>query len=144
MSKSSVRDVRKHKLSPEQVKEVCLLWEKYITETEFPNTAGFISRTEIRHKFKLTRQYITDHPELFEYYVSSTREKAEAYLLDRGLRGIAMPMVIFSLKQGQYGGYSDQQQIDLKSSIQPIKFISSVPRPTDKKTRTAKSVKTTE
>lgn len=138
MSKSSVKDVRKIKYTTDQLKDLCLLWEKYINDTEFPNLAGFVSKTDIRHRFKLTRQYVQDHPELFEYYTSGMQAKAESYLLERGLRGLAMPMVIFSLKQQQYGGYTDRTDIDLKSGGQPVNFVNKVPRPSDKKPRALK------
>lgn len=126
---SKPRDVRKIKYTPEQVKDIYMLMEIYIDARDFPTLAGFLAQAEIRHKFKLTYQYIYDHPEVFGSHISVMKSKCEDYLVKQGLAGRAMPMTIFLLKQMQFGGYSDQQQIDLTSQSQPIKFINSVPRP---------------
>lgn len=138
MPKSSVKDTRKIKYSNEQLKELCLLWEKYISDSEMPHLSEFVSQPEIRHKFKLSHQYVSDHPELFDYYTSGMLAKSEAALVKKGLRGLAMPMVIFMLKQKQYGGYTDRNELDLKSGGQPVVFQNRVPRPSDKRKATVK------
>lgn len=125
----------KLKLTQDQVRELYLLLEEYIEENQFPTLAEFLTQGNIRHKYKLTSQYVYDHPELFEYHLSVMTSKCEAYLIKRGLSGIAIPMTIFMLKQLKYGGYADQQQIDLTSKSQPIKFVNSVPRPRVEKTK---------
>ena len=128
-SSSKLRDVRKIRYTDLQLKELIVSWERYIEENDFPTKSGFISLPEIRHKFKLTSPYIADHPELFSLLMDAMQAKCEDYLVKQGLAGRAMPMTIFLLKQLQYGGYSDQQQLDLRSQGQPIKFVNLVPRP---------------
>lgn len=126
---SKPKDARKIRYTPIQIKELILLLDRYIEQTDFPMLTGFITIPEVQHKYKISTQYIYEHPEIFERSLSVMSAKCESYLVKKGLNSQAMPMVIFMLKQLKYGGYSDNQQIDLKSNGQPIKFVNNVPRP---------------
>lgn len=136
MVKSSVtkplKDPRKTKYTNEQIKAIYIALDVYIQSTEFPMLAEFIAFPETWHKWKLHPNYIHNHPEYFDGLVSVMKAKCETYLAKQGLAGKAMPMDIFLLKQDKFGGYSDQQQIDLKSNAQPVKFVVAVPRPPKK------------
>lgn len=123
------KDIRKIKYTPAQLGELVAYLNLYIDQRDFPTLAEFIADQSIQHKYKLTSQYVYDHPETFEHPLSVMQAKAESFLVKQGLAGRAMPMTIFLLKQLKYGGYSDSQQIDLTSKAQPIKFVNNVPRP---------------
>ena len=123
------KDIRKIKYTTEQLKLLVAELYLYIDNKDFPHLAEYVSQPDIQHKYKLTTQYVYDHPEIFEHPLSVMTAKAESFLVKQGLAGRSMPMTIFMLKQMKFGGYSDQQQIDLTSKAQPIKFVNNVPRP---------------
>lgn len=129
MAAKKPKDPRKIKYSTEQIKEIVIELTQYVDTEDFPDLAGFLSKSEIRHKFKLTSQYIVDHPETFSNLLNAIQSKCEHYLVKQALRGVAIPSAIFLLKQNKYGGYADKQELDLTSQSQPIKFISKVNRP---------------
>lgn len=134
-----VKDARKIRYSNEQIKAIIILLEQFIEETDFPKLASFIILPEVRHKFKLTSQYINDHPEYFGYLSEVMTAKCEDFLTRKALSGHASIPAMFMLKQPKFGGYSDKQEVDFKSNQQPIKFVNMVPRPKspprDKKSR---------
>lgn len=126
-----VSDNRKVRYTDKQIKELILALEEYLDITEFPKIAHFVIQPVIRHKYKLTQTYMYDHPEYFGYLLDMMTAKAEDYLTTLAIRRSSTP-ALFLLKQPKFGGYSDKQDIDLKASSQPIKFINAVPRPKKK------------
>jgi len=124
-----VKDARKTKYTADQIKAIVYELEQYIDANEFPKLSSFIILPEIRHKYKLTTQYIYDHPEYFSYLTDIMTAKCEDYLTKKALSGHASVPAMFLLKQSKYGGLTDRQDIDLTAKTQPIKFINTVPRP---------------